>query len=138
MGELDEVVGHDLRGVYAGMGARATQSALRHRLKPVLVSLIVVRHWLSRYAADASVRRRPAAGTLKRPASAQGSCPGTYKKPGSSAPGGDGSVAGTIEPLNSLVGARAVEEAVGEKYRQEDKFVHILSFFVLDLCPSSL
>ena len=67
--ELEAAVGPDLRDAYADMRYKAITTALSRREKALVVSEATVRHWRLQCASDQSVRRRPAARVLKRPAS---------------------------------------------------------------------
>ena len=119
MVELEAAVGSDLRDAYAGMGYRAIRTALSRRMKAVVVSCKVVRNWQLQYASVQSVRRRPAALALKRPASV---LPEATERPTGkrrAASSGAGPVSEVPASPTCLQGAKAVEEACGEKYRRD-------------------
>ena len=82
-------MGDDLRRDYAGMGCTALRNALGKRRKVVVVSTAVCRAWVRHYSAPAP-----------EPAAAAGA-------------------ASSSGILTNLVGAKAVEDAVGARYRQE-------------------
>ena len=117
--ELEAAVGYDLRDAYARMGVKQLQTTLRRRRKAVLVGLKVLCNWQRRYASEQTVRRRPAARVLKRPASVLPE--GTERPTGRRrvASFGAGSVSDAPASATLLSGAKAVEQACGEKYRRE-------------------
>ena len=86
---LEEAMGDDLRRDYAGLGYTGLRTALGKRRKVIEVSEKVCRTWTARHAAPAP-----------EPAAAAGA-------------------ASSSRIVTNLVGAKAVEEAVGARYRQE-------------------
>ena len=58
--ELESLLGEDLRTYYGDLKARALHTALRQRVKPVLVVLMVVRIWIEQYRPEVVSRQRSA------------------------------------------------------------------------------
>ena len=86
---LEEAMGDDLRRDYAGLAYKALHNALGKRRKVVDVSTKVCRVWIRQYSAAAP-----------EPVAAAGA-------------------ASSSRTVRELAGARAVEEAVGARYRRE-------------------
>ena len=86
---LEEAMGDDLRRDYAGLAYKALRNALGKRRKVVDVSTDVCRAWVRQYSAAAP-----------EPAAAAGA-------------------ASSSGIVTKLVGAKAVEEVVGARYRKE-------------------
>ncbi len=105
---LEEIMGDEMRREYGDLASRMLRTVLSRRRKPVCVSEQTARTWIEKYRRQAPVCRRPAAapaGVLKRPAAAV--------------------LADALEPvrkraaMTGIEGARALEEACGERYRRE-------------------
>ena len=98
---LEEAMGESLRSQYAGLGYKALCKALGQRRKVVMASEQVCRTWLDQYA------------TVAKPPAKKGRC--AIEAPEvSAAASSSGPQAGT-----KLLGAKAVEEACGLRYRQQ-------------------
>ncbi len=101
-------MGDEMRREYGDLSSCMLRTVLSRRRKLVCVGLRTVRTWIEKYRRQAPVRGRPAAapaGVLKRPAAAV--------------------LADALEPvrkraaMTGIDGARALEEACGERYRRE-------------------
>ena len=68
--ELEVLLGDDLRTYYGDLKDRSLHTALRQRIKPVLLDRQIVRTWIEQHRPEAVSRKRPAAA-IKRPAAAQ-------------------------------------------------------------------
>ena len=63
---LELILGDDLRKYYGDLNDRVLHTALRQRIKPVLLDRRVVRTWIDQYRPKPVSRERPA-GAMKRP-----------------------------------------------------------------------
>ena len=114
--ELESLLGEDLRTYYGDLKAWALHTALRQRVKPVLLDRQVIRTWIQQHRPEAVSRKRPAAA-MKRPAAAM-------KRPAAAQSVSDDAPA---EPPRkraatasvSIKGADGIEAACGERYRRE-------------------
>ena len=98
---LEEDMGDDLRRQYAGLGYKALCKALGQRRKSVQVSRQVCTSWLDQYAAAAEPLAKKGRRAIEPPEV-------------SAAASSSGPQAGI-----KLLGAKAVEEACGPRYRRE-------------------
>ena len=84
-GELEELLGAELRLEYADLNCWALTTALSRRRKAVLLVMRVVRTWIQRYRPAAPTLKRPA-GVLKRPAATVSKTESAKKRRGGAVP----------------------------------------------------
>ena len=126
---LGNALGAALRTTYAGLKKDALSATLGRRRKPVLVGIKVCKGWLEQYATTAAIKKRPAsassyeppaAGILKRPAAVSSDDGPAKKRPAASTPTvSAASSSSATANLISLIGADALEQAGGAKYRKD-------------------
>ena len=120
--ELEQYLGDDIRREYPYFTYRALHGVLQRRRRPVLLSRQVVETWLDKYAPRRIIRKQSAAAVW-----------GTAGEP-------PAKCAKVSAAMVELVGATALEDACGERYRREvsdlglgERFFvryHLLSFLV--------
>ena len=128
-GALEDALGAALRTTYAGLKKDVLSATLGKRRKPVLVSIDVCKGWLRQYAEAAAIKKRPAsassyeppaAGILKRPAAVSSGGGPAKKRPAASTPAVSAASSSSAPAvLISIIGATALEQACGAKYRHE-------------------